>query len=86
VATRRFDVQVAGRGWVHGVKLRPGGLVALTGADAKALVDRTVPAREVLPVGVHDALGALAAGTPAAAATQVACAALAPLVPAALAP
>ncbi|WP_211357319.1 helix-turn-helix transcriptional regulator [Nocardioides rubriscoriae] len=81
VTTRRFDVEVVGRGWVHGVKLRPGGLVALTGTDAKGLVDRTVPARDVLPVEVHDALAALAPGTPTTEATDLACAALAALVP-----
>lgn len=79
VTTRRFDVEIAGRGWVHGVKLRPGGLVALTGADAKALVDRTLPARAVLPAPVHDAFGTMAPHTPAAEATDAACAALAPL-------
>lgn len=82
VITRRFDVDVRGRGWVHGVKLRPGGLVALTGVDARALTDRTVPAKDLLPVAVHEALADLPAGTPAAEATAVACAALAPLVPA----
>ena len=30
VPTRRFDVTVRGRGWVHGVKFRPGGLAALS--------------------------------------------------------
>ncbi len=82
VTTRRFEVDVHGRGWVHGVKLRPGALVALTGADAKALVDRTVPARDVLPTEVHDALAALPRDSPPAEATAVACAALAPLAPA----
>ncbi|WP_139981576.1 helix-turn-helix transcriptional regulator [Nocardioides litoris] len=59
VTTRRFDVAVAGRGWVHGAKLRPGALVALTGADARALVDATVPGADLLPAGVHDALAEL---------------------------
>ena len=81
VTTRRFDVEVRGRGWVHGVKLRPGGLVALSGTDAKALVDRTVPARDVLPAPVQQALGRLGPGTAAGEATRVACAALRPLVP-----
>jgi AraC-like DNA-binding protein len=76
VTTRRFDVDVEGRGWVHGAKLRPGALTALTGADAKALVDRTVPAKEVLPVAVHDALDDLPDGTPASAATEAATGAL----------
>jgi AraC-like DNA-binding protein len=83
VTTRRFDLDVHGRGWVHGVKLRPGALTALTGHDAKALVDRTVPAEGVLPGVVHEELGGIAAGTPPAEATAVACAALSPLLPAA---
>ncbi|WP_212721682.1 helix-turn-helix domain-containing protein [Nocardioides dongxiaopingii] len=81
VTTRRFEVEVTGSGWVHGVKLRPGGLVALTGADARAWVDRTAPAAELLPRGVLDVLAGLAPGTPAADATEVAAAAVRPLVP-----
>lgn len=83
VTTRRVDVDVHGRGWVHGVKLRPGALTALTGHDAKALVDRTVPATQVLPMAVHDQLDGLAAGTAPAEATVAACAALQQLLPAA---
>lgn len=83
VTTRRFDVDVHGRGWVHGVKLRPGALTALTGHDAKALVDRTVTAKDVLPVVVHDKLDDLTAGIAPAEATAAACAALEPLLPAA---
>ncbi|WNV74268.1 helix-turn-helix domain-containing protein [Geodermatophilus sp. DSM 44513] len=83
VTTRRFDVDVHGRGWVHGVKLRPGALTALTGHDAKALVDRTVTARDVLPVIVHDKLDDLTAGMPPAEATAAACAALGAFLPAA---
>lgn len=49
VATRRFDVDVAGWGRVVGVKFRPGGLAALTGRAASAWTDRTVPATEVIP-------------------------------------
>jgi AraC-like DNA-binding protein len=81
VTTRRFDVTVHGRGWVHGVKLRPGALTALTGHDAKALVDRTVAARTVLPAAAHDVLDTLGDGTPAAEATATACAGLEPLLP-----
>lgn len=83
VTTRRFDVDVHGHGWVHGVKLRPGALTALTGHDAKALVDRTVTAKDVLPIVVHDELDNLAAGMPPAEATAAACAALDLLLPAA---
>ena len=52
VVTRRFDTVVAGEGAVVGVKLRPGGLAALTGQSAKAWTDRDVPAVDVLPAGV----------------------------------
>lgn len=82
VVTRRFDFDVHGRGWVHGVKLRPGALTALTGHDAKALVDRTVTAKEVLPIIVHEKLDDLAAGISPAEATAAACAALERLLPA----
>lgn len=49
VCTRRFDVEVRGWGRVVGLRLRPGGLAALTGLPASAWTDRSVPAREVLP-------------------------------------
>lgn len=86
VTTRRFDVDVTGRGWVHGVKLRPGGLVALTGCDVRALTDRTVPAKDLLPPSVHDALDRLPPGTAAELATDAFCAALRPLAPDAVDP
>lgn len=54
--TRRFDVETAGRGWVWGVRFRPGGLAALAGLDATQLAQRTLAAREVLPAGVVAAL------------------------------
>lgn len=47
--TRRFDVEVEGRGRVVGLRFRPGGLAALTGRSARDLVDRVVPARRLLP-------------------------------------
>ncbi|MBM6402545.1 helix-turn-helix domain-containing protein [Phycicoccus sonneratiae] len=49
VCTRRFDVEIRGEGVVHGVRFRPGGLTALTGRPASGWVDRSVPARDVLP-------------------------------------
>lgn len=49
VISRRFDVTVRGRGWVFGVKFRPGGLTALTGVPAHTVRDRTVPAVSQLP-------------------------------------
>ncbi|MGL4175054.1 MAG: helix-turn-helix domain-containing protein [Dermatophilaceae bacterium] len=49
VVTRRFDVDVRGRGRVAGVRFRPGGLAALAGRAASAWTDRTVAARDVLP-------------------------------------
>ncbi|MBM6404508.1 helix-turn-helix transcriptional regulator [Phycicoccus sp. CSK15P-2] len=49
VCTRRFDVEVRGRGLVNGLRFRPGGLVAVSGVPAGAWVDHTVAASEVLP-------------------------------------
>ncbi|MBD3782055.1 MAG: helix-turn-helix transcriptional regulator [Micrococcales bacterium] len=56
VCTRRFDVDVRGHGVVLGVRFRPGGLTALTGVGAAGWVDRSVPAREVLPADLVAAL------------------------------
>ena len=56
VTTRRFDVEVRGWGRVVGVRFRPGGLAALSGRLASAWTDRSVPASEVLPAPVCDAL------------------------------
>ena len=64
VPTRRFDVTVRGTGWVHGVKFRPGGLAALTGAHAADLRNRTVPASEVLPERAVAALRTLTPDVP----------------------
>lgn len=49
VVTRRFDVTVAGRGWVFAAKFRPGGLAALSGHGVRQLRDRVVPAARVIP-------------------------------------
>ena len=49
VCTRRFDVEVRGWGRVLGLRMRPGGLTALTGHPASAWTDRSVAATEVLP-------------------------------------
>ena len=57
--TRRFDVAVTGRGWVWGVRFRPGGLTALTGVDATRLAQQSLAAAEVLPGDVVAALDAL---------------------------
>lgn len=40
VVSRRFDTTLEGRGWVVGVRFRPGGYAALADADAAALTDR----------------------------------------------
>ena len=64
VPTRRFDVTIRGRGWVHGVKFRPGGLAALTGVHAGDLRNRTVPASEVLPERTVAALRTLTPDVP----------------------
>jgi AraC-like DNA-binding protein len=62
VVTRRFTQQIAGTGRVFGVKFRPGGFGAFTGADIGAWTDRVLPlsvafgeladvlVREVLPL------------------------------------
>lgn len=49
VCTRRFDVEVRGWGRVVGLRMRPGGLTALTGHPASAWTDRSVAAAGVLP-------------------------------------
>ncbi|WP_195849134.1 AraC family transcriptional regulator [Arsenicicoccus cauae] len=58
VPTRRFDVDLAGRGYVLGTKFRPGALAAVSDVPAGALTDRTVLADEVLPRAVMDAYAA----------------------------
>ena len=58
-ATRRFDVETTGRGWVWGVRFRPGGLAALAGLDAARLAERTLAAADLLPDAVVAALDAL---------------------------
>jgi AraC-like DNA-binding protein len=57
--TRRFDVETTGRGWVWGVRFRPGGFPALAGLHAARLAERTVAARDLLPPDVVGALDAL---------------------------
>ncbi|MFC4784991.1 AraC family transcriptional regulator [Nocardioides sp. MAHUQ-72] len=43
VITRKFSQEIAGAGRVFGVKFRPGGFGAFTGADVGAWTDRIVP-------------------------------------------
>ncbi len=43
VITRKFSQAIAGRGRVFGVKFRPGGFGAFTGADVGAWTDRVLP-------------------------------------------
>jgi AraC-like DNA-binding protein len=43
VITRKFSQEIAGRGRVFGVKFRPGGFGAFTGADVGAWTDRVLP-------------------------------------------
>ena len=47
VVTRRFAVDLLGRGRVLGVKFRPGGFGAFTGLDVGGLRDRVMSAAEV---------------------------------------
>jgi len=56
VCTRRFDVEVRGWGRVLALRMRPGGLAALTGHPASAWTDRSVAASEVLPPALAAAL------------------------------
>ena len=81
VTTRRFDTAVSSRGWVHGVKMRPGGLAAFARTDIRRLTDRTVPAADVLGCSVSDALHLIAADTCPAEATLMVEEALRPHVP-----
>ena len=60
VITRRFTQQIAGRGRVFGVKFRPGGFGAFTGADVGAWTDRVLPLAAAFGAAsddlVHDVL------------------------------
>lgn len=56
VPSRRFDVDLTGSGWVVGVKFHPGALAGVCGARARDLVDRTVPAGELLPAAVVEGM------------------------------
>jgi AraC-like DNA-binding protein len=72
VITRRFSQQITGTGRVFGVKFRPGGFGAFTGADVGAWTDRVVPlaaalgdlaevlVREVLPLETDASRAAVA--------------------------
>jgi AraC-like DNA-binding protein len=54
VLTRRFDVRLAGSGWVFGAKFRPGGFAAFTGTRARELRDVPVaPPIAFLPATVE---------------------------------
>lgn len=60
VLTRRFDVTLRERGWVFGVKFRPGGFASMTGTVARSLRDVPVAAPEAFDsrtVAALDALG-----------------------------
>lgn len=54
VVTRRFVRQLRGSGRVLGCRFRPGGLVAACRLPLAAIVDRTVPAEQVLGSWVTD--------------------------------
>ncbi|MBL8938651.1 MAG: AraC family transcriptional regulator [Archangium sp.] len=47
VPERRFERRLEGRGFVFGVKFRPGGFSGLVDSDVRALTNRGLPAREV---------------------------------------
>ena len=48
VITRKFSQEITGSGRVFGVKFRPGGFGAFTGADVGAWTDRVLPLRAAL--------------------------------------
>ncbi|GAA1479814.1 helix-turn-helix domain-containing protein [Gordonia sinesedis] len=52
VATRRFDVELAGTGRVFAAKFRPGGLAALTSGTASAWRDATFAAVDIFPASL----------------------------------
>ena len=66
VPTRRFDVDLAGSGWVFGVKFHPGALAGVSDVPARTLLDRTVPASSVLGADVVAAVRRLGRGMPRA--------------------
>lgn len=49
VPERRFERRLEGRGFVFGVKFRPGGFSGLVDSDVRALTNRGVAASEVFP-------------------------------------
>lgn len=61
VVTRRFDVLLAGEGRVFGVKFRPGGFGAFTGADVATYTDRVVTMADVFGRAAHDLQAAVLA-------------------------
>ncbi|WP_156188225.1 helix-turn-helix domain-containing protein [Arsenicicoccus sp. oral taxon 190] len=80
VPTRRFDVDVVGRGFVLGTKFHPGALAAVTDVPAAALTDRTVLATDLLPPMVVAAYAGVRDDGDPAAFRHTAEAALAPLL------
>lgn len=64
VSSGRFDAPLTLRGTVVGIKLLPGAFTAITGIPASALLDRTVPASEVLDPELVTALTAAATAEP----------------------
>lgn len=81
VVTRRFDVTLTERGWVLGVKFRPGGLAALCPIDARDLADEVVPAVQLLPADVCEAMRSIRVGSAPVEAAAAADEALLDLVP-----
>ena len=51
VVTRRFEIELAGRGRVFGVKFRPGGFTALTGLPADRFTDGVADLADTVPDG-----------------------------------
>ena len=63
--SRVFVLRLSGSGSVVGARFRPGGCFAWTGRDASALLDRAVPAAELLAADLADLHLGLADRSPA---------------------
>ena len=64
VVSATFSAEIRGRGRVVGAKFRPGGFAALTGRNASAFTDRTVPLQDLVPCQAVDELIAQVSAAP----------------------
>src|SRR5690606_739873 len=61
VGTRKSAHPLAGKGWVFGVKFRPGGFGAFSGLRAASLTDRSLPLRNVFGAAADEMAAAVLA-------------------------